>query len=92
MRASHTPAPRPATKFLPIVSLPSLSLSFSLKLALRPNRIPALGILPSSVGARPRYSDRKPVIMFLFHEKKSAEKSCQQLLLKEKNGQDMKSQ
>ncbi len=61
-RASATPAPSPATKFLPIVSLPSLSLSLSLMMELRPKRIPAFGILPNKVGARPRYREKKPAI------------------------------
>ena len=55
INASETPAPSPATKFFPGVNLPSLSRKLSLICALRPNRIPALGIEPINVGVKPLY-------------------------------------
>jgi len=68
-RASTTPAPRPATKFLPTESFPFSSRSFSLMKEFKPNRIPAFGTLPINVGARPRYKLFHPSIV--FHVSKS---------------------
>ena len=64
--ASATPAPKPATKFLAGVNFPFWSRSDSLITELRPNRIPAFGMLPSSVGVKPRYRERKPVVRTVY--------------------------
>ena len=53
IKASETPAPRPARKFFEGVRAPLESRRRPFISAFRPKRIPALGIEPINVGAKP---------------------------------------
>lgn len=60
--ASHIPAPRPASKLLGALTLPSESASISLKRSYVTNRTPAFTAFPATSAVHPEYS---PVIPFV---------------------------